>query len=182
MNLPLQIRIGDTVKWSEPAVGDYSAPTYTRTVSLRQATGSITIDVVGVANGSGWDFTLTAAQSATLAAGDVYAQDYVTLGGERYTLADGTIKALGNLAAAAGAFDGRLQSEKDLAAVQAAIRAKIAGGDVQEYSIGGRSLKKIPVADLIALENKLKADVASEKRAARVAAGLPSGRNLFVRF
>jgi hypothetical protein len=38
------------------------------------------------------------------------------------------------------------------------------------------------MADLIALETKLKADVAREARADRLAKGMNSGRSVFVRF
>jgi hypothetical protein len=53
---------------------------------------------------------------------------------------------------------------------------------VAEYTIGNRSLKSMPMTDLIALENKLKADVAKEARAERIAKGLNSGRAVYVRF
>lgn len=182
MPIPNLIVSGDTVKWSEPATGDYSSPSWTRTVSLRHRTSSVVANIVGVASGGGWEFTLSATLSATLGTGTLFVQDFVTKAAERFTLSTGTIECLPSATAAAGAFDGRSQAEVDLDNVKAAIRAKIAGGDVQEYSIGGRSLKKMLMADLIALENKLKADVQSERRARKVAAGLNSGRNVFVRF
>lgn len=183
MTVPKIIVAGDTVKWSEPATGDYSSPAWTRTVSLRHRTAALSVNVVGVANGGGWDFTLSAVSSAAIAVGTLFYQDYVSKDAERFTLATGQIECTGNAAAASGqVFDGRTQTETDLDAVRAAIRAKIAGGDVQEYTIGGRSLKKMAMADLLLLETKLKADLQSEKRARRVAAGLGSGRNVFVRF
>jgi hypothetical protein len=66
--------------------------------------------------------------------------------------------------------------------VQAAIRAIVSGGVVQEYKIGTRSLKKYEMADLIQLESKLKAEVKREQAATMVANGLGSPHNLFVRF
>lgn len=182
MAIPKIIVAGDTIKWSEPATGVYSSPTWTRTVSLRHPTMTPAINVVGAANAGGWDFTISATTSANIGTGVVYVQDYVSAGAERYTLATAEIECVANAAAASGTFDGRTQSEIDLDSVRAAIRAKIAGGDVQEYTIGGRSLKKMAMADLLALESKLKSDVQSERRARRVAAGLNSGRNVFVRF
>ena len=182
MPLPQIIVIGDTVKFTLAATADYSAPTWTRKVALRQRLGAAVIDVTGVANAGSWDFTITATQSATLVAGEVQAQDWVEKAAERFTLAIGTLQAQPNVMAGGANFDGRTQVQKDLDAVQAAIRAKIAGGDVQEYTIGSRSLKKMMMADLIALENKLRLDVARERRGAAAAQGLGNGRNVFVRF
>ena len=62
------------------------------------------------------------------------------------------------------------------------MRARISGGSVQEYSIGNRSLKKMPMPDLIALETKLKADVVLENRRKRLAEGQDSGRTTYIRF
>jgi hypothetical protein len=66
--------------------------------------------------------------------------------------------------------------------VQAAIRSIISGGAVAEYTIGSRRLKKMEMADLLALESKLKAEVKREQAAAMVANGLGNPHNLFVRF
>ena len=41
----------------------------------------------------------------------------------------------------------------------------MAGGATQEYRIGNRSLKRYDLADLIALESRLKAQVARENKA-----------------
>ena len=183
MNIPAIFFAGDTVKWSEPALPNYTSADWTRTVSLRHGTDADVLNIVGVAaTGGGWDFTITATQSATLGTGTVFVQDAVSKDGERFTVANGTVMVRANMAATTGAFDGRSQAQIDLDALRAEMRARITGGSVAEYTIGNRSLKKMPMTDLIALETKLKADVAREKRADRLAAGLNSGRNVFVRF
>jgi hypothetical protein len=106
----------------------------------------------------------------------------VSAGSERFTISTGSMEVQANVAVTTGAFDGRTQFEKDLDAIRAEMRARIEGGSVQEYSIGNRSLKKMPMADLIALETKLKSDVARETRRKRIAQGLDSGRAVYVRF
>jgi hypothetical protein len=53
---------------------------------------------------------------------------------------------------------------------------------VAEYTIGSRRLKKMEMADLLALESKLKVEVKREQAAAMVANGLGNPHNLFVRF
>lgn len=182
MNVPALIFAGDTVKWNEPATPDYNSASWTRTVSFRHRTDADVLNIEGTAAGNGWDFTISATQSATLGTGTVWFQDYVTAGSERFTIATGSMEVQANVAVTTGAFDGRTQFEKDLDAIRAEMRARIEGGSVQEYSIGNRSLKKMPMADLIAMESKLKADVAREVRRKRMAQGLDSGRAVYVRF
>ncbi len=183
MNIPGLIYAGDTVQWSDPATPLYNSASWTRTVSLRHATDADALNIVGVAAaGGGWDFTITATQSAALGTGTVYWQDYMSSGSIRNTVGTGVITVKPNLVAATGAFDGRSQAQIDLDALRAEMRARVTGGSVQEYSIGNRSLKKMPMADLIALETKLKADVAREARADRLAKGMNSGRAVYVRF
>jgi len=80
------------------------------------------------------------------------------------------------------AFDGRTQAQKDLDAVQAAIRSLMTGGATQEYRIGNRSLKRYDLADLLALESQLKATVVRENKAKIIASGLGDPNNLFIRF
>lgn len=183
MTVPALIYAGDTIKWNEPATPDYTSASWTRTISIRHRTDADVLNITGAAGAGGsWDFTITATQSATLGTGTVWYQDYVTAGSERFTVGSGSIEVQANVAVTTGAFDGRTQFETDLDAVRAEMRARISGGSVQEYSIGNRSLKKMPMADLIALESKLKADVARELRRKRIAQGLDSGRAVFVRF
>jgi hypothetical protein len=184
MNVPALIYAGDTVKWNESATADYSSTTgWVATFSMRHATGNDALNITGVADGAGgWDFTITATQSAALHVNGHWWQLVVTKAAERFTLATGELSVKANIPAAGNTYDGRSQSQIDLEAVRAAMRARIAGGEVQEYTIGNRSLKKIPMADLIALESKLKADVARETRADRLSKGLDSGRAVYVRF
>jgi hypothetical protein len=143
--------------------------------------------VVGVADGDGWRFTITAAVSAGFHEDDTgYWQAVATanVGGAKTTLGSGTFDVEPNLAytGTPAAVDARSQAQKDLDSCQAAIRALMAGGAVQEYRIGTRSLKRYELADLLALESKLKADVARENKAAMIANGLGNPHNLFVRF
>ncbi len=184
MNVPALIYAGDTVKWNEPATADYSSTaSWVATFSLRHATGNDALNITGVSDGAGgWDFTITATQSAALHANGHWWQLVVTKAPERYTLATGELTVKANIPAAGNTYDGRSQAQQDLDAIRAEMRARVGGGSVQEYTIGTRSLKKMPMTDLIALESKLKADVAREIRADRISKGMDSGRAVFVRF
>jgi hypothetical protein len=184
MNVPALIYGGDTVKWHEPATPDYSSTTgWAAAFALRHSTGNDALNITGVSDGAGgWNFTITAAQSAALHANGHWWQMTVTKASERFTLGTGYLTVQANIPAAGNTYDGRSQAQQDLDAVRAEMRARISGGSVQEYSIGNRSLKKMPMADMIALETKLMADVAREMRADRLAKGMNSGRAVFVRF
>lgn len=184
MNVPALIYAGDTVKWNEPATPEYSSTAgWVASFVLRHPTGNDALTVAGVSDGAGgWNFTLTTTQTAALHVNGHWWQVTVTKDGERYTLGTGKLDVVANIPAAGNTYDGRTQAQIDLEAVQAAMRAIVTGGATIEYSIGNRSLKKMPMADLIALETKLKTDVAREARADRLAKGMNSGRAVFVRF
>ena len=185
MKIPAELTAGDSYTWEDSSASDnlgnsISAPTWTLYYAIR---GAIALTLTATTSGSNWSTSISAAQSATLLPGEYSWQAYATSGSERKTLGQGTIKIKQNLAAVGSAnFDGRSQIKKDLDSVQAAIRAIIAGGAVQEYAIGNRSLTKMKMEDLLTLESKLKVDLSREQTADKIAQGLGSPKNLFVRF
>lgn len=189
VNIPATIQAGDTVQWRDDATSDYLGNAVTSTdwtlkYYLRTNTASAGTTVVGTAYGSGWAFTLSAAVSATLAAGTYYFQAVATKGTDSITAGAGqvTVKPALSYSGTPGAFDGRTQSAIDLEAVQAAIRSMVSGGAVQEYTIGNRHLRKMSMTDLLELESRLKARVYREQIQQDIANGLGNPRNLFVRF
>lgn len=190
MAIPSLIRAGDTIQWVEPAAVDalgepVASGVYAATAFLRFNAASEALTIAGTArNDGGWQFEISSTASGGMDAGRWYYQARATAGSVVVTLATVSVTVERSLAytGAAGAFDGRSQARKDLEAVQAAIRAIISGGAVAEYVIGTRRLKKMPLPDLIMLENKLKADVVREERAESIANGLGDPRKLLVRF
>jgi hypothetical protein len=177
------------VKWRDDASVDafgnaVTSGTWTLTYYLRTNTASEGATITGSAYGQGWELTIAAATSVGFDAGQWYWQAIATAGSEKLTLGAGQLDVLAalNYAGSPGAFDGRSQARKDLDAVQAAIRAMIAGGAVQQYSIGSRNLTKMRLESLLQLEAKLKADVKREQAAELAANGLGNPHNLFVRF
>lgn len=189
MKIPAQIRAGDTVTWRDDAARDnlgnaIDSGSWTLTYYLRTNKTHEGATVVGTAYGTGWQFTIAQGTTAGFDAGQWYWQAEATKSGEHVTLGSGQLEVLASLSYAGqpAAFDGRSQAQKDLDAVQAAIRSIIAGGAVAEYTIGSRRLKKMEMADLLALEGKLKAEVKREQAAQLMANGLGNPHNLFVRF
>ena len=188
MNIPAQIRAGDTVKWRDVEAVDnlgnaISSSSWTLTYYLRTNTSSEGATVVGTAYGTGWEFTLAASPSAGFDAGQWYWQAIATAGSEKVTLGAGQVEVLSALSYAGtpGAFDGRSQAQIDLDSVQAAIRA-IISGQAKQYSIGSRSFTKLDLGELMERESRLKAEVKREQMASLIANGQGNPHNLFVRF
>ena len=192
MNIPKKIYAGTTIKWrDDSAVGPLNESitsgtgNWSLTYYLRTNTASEGHTVVGTSYGTGWEFTISATDSADFDAGDWYWQAIATKGAESLTLGYGNLTVEASLSYTGAGnlkFDGRTQAQKDLEAVQTAIRTLLAGGAVQEYRIGNRNLKRYDLADLIQLEGRLKAEVKREEQAELIANGLGNPRNMFVRF
>ena len=189
MNIPAQITAGDTVKWRDVATKDnlgnvIDSSAWTLTYYLRTDKANHGATIVGVAYGSGWESTISATTSAAFDAGHWFWQAIASQGSTKITLGAGGIDVAAalNYTGNPGAFDGRSQAHQDLDAVDAAIRAIVTGGVVQEYMIGGRRLKKYDLAELQVLRSRLIAEVKREQAAASVAQGLGNPHNLFVRF
>ena len=189
MNIPSEIRAGDTVKWRDDSTTDVfgneiKSDEWTLKYYLRFDKGNEAHTSTGTAFGTGWEFTISATDSTDFDSGTWYWQAVATKASETLTLGYGTLTVEDNLAYTSGpsAYDGRSQVKKDLEAIQLAIRTLIQGGAVQEYRIGNRNLKRYDLADLIQLEGRYKAEVKREEQAEMMANGLGNPRNMFVRF
>lgn len=182
MNIPSKITAGDSISWLDEATKDeLNNPidsTWTLKYILKQGTTSLTL--TAAADGDGWKTSITKTQSSTFAAGQVFWQSYAEKASDRKTLGTGQVTFLQDMTTATGTFDGRTQLEKDLAAVQAAMRGIYTDG-ISEYQIMGRSIRKMPMEDLILLESKLKYDILLEKQKLGINTGRDP-RTLKVRF
>ncbi len=184
MKIPATIAAGDSATWKDAPTVDnarraLSPPSWTLKYAIR---GAQTLDLTATQDGTDWTTSISKAQSAALTAGRYYWQAYVENGSERITIGNGQLDITPNLSTASAGAELRTQSKQDLDAVQAAMRAMIAGGAVQKYMIHGRQVEKMTMADLIQLESKLKATVARENAAQSIANGQGNPNNVFVRF
>jgi hypothetical protein len=151
---------------------------------LRTNTNHEGATVTGTARADGgWDMAITATTSSAFDAGTWYWETRITSGATVLTIGSGTTKVLPglNYSGQPAAFNGQSQAEQDLAAVQAAIRAIVSKG-AKSYTIGSRKFDAADLAQLMQRESQLKAIVARERAAEKVAAGLGDPRSLFVRF
>jgi hypothetical protein len=192
MGIPSSITAGVDVAWIDAATTDIfgnevTNVTHNLTYYFRLNTIGEGASATGVAYENGWRVTLPAATSATMnASPSWYFQALLTAvsDGAVTEYSRGQIEVLASLvySGTPAAFDGRTQAQKDLDAVQAAIRSLMTGGATQEYRIGNRSLKRYDLTELLALESRLKAVVARENKAKLIASGLGDPNNLYVRF
>jgi hypothetical protein len=177
---PTTIAAGDTVTWRRD-LPDYPAGEWTLKYRLINLSGHI--DIVTTASGTTHVVDEPASTTVAWTAGTYIWQSYVVDGaGVRYTIGSGTMVIKPNLAAMSAGYDARSTARKALDDARAARAAYIAtNGHVAEYEIAGRRMKYKNAAEIEAHIQALEREVASEAKAERLAAGLPSGNRVLVR-
>lgn len=187
--VPDLIYAGDTVVFDVPSFTDplgnsVDSSTYTLTFYARTNTALEGATVVGTAEGDGWRVTIPASTTTDFDAGLWTWQAIATVGSVQYTAGRGqfTVKASAAYSGDPGAFDDRSRAEIDLGHVEAAIRTLAQGGMVESYSIGGRSLKRYNMEQLLKLRDDLRNEIAMERRAEKIRQGLGNPGLAKVRF
>ena len=189
-DLPSEIIAGTTIEWVDEATTagineTISSPDWTLEYFLRTNTASEGHIATGTQyqNSTGWQFTISATDSAGFAAGDWFWSARAFKSGKVFEIGNGELVVKQSLqyTGTPSAIDNRTQTEIDLDAVTAAIRAIIAD-KAAECSIGNRRFKRIDLPELRAREAELKARVFSEKRYSLKSQGLGDPKNLYVHF
>jgi len=169
--IPASVRAGSAYEWTESFSPDAGTLVYT----IFGAGGVYSL------SGSGSDFALTSEVSAPWAPGKYDWTLRRVTGTEKVELAHGVLTILPNPDFHPGGLDGRSHARRVLDAVEAVLEGR-AGDDVQEISIRGRSVKSMPIADLLRFRSIYRAEVRAEEDANRASKGLPSRRILKTRF
>ena len=189
-DLPSIIVAGTTIEWVDEATTavinkTISSPDWTLEYYLRTNTASEGHTVTGTqyANSTGWQFTISSTDSANFDAGNWFWAARAFKSSDVFEIGSGELEVKQSLqySGTPTAIDNRTQTEKDLDAVTACIRALIED-KAQEYSIGNRTFKRIDIKELRAREAELKSRVATEKRYSYISQGLGDPKNLYVRF
>lgn len=176
---PAILRAGDTWRWKRADLTSFNpASGWTLSYVLINSAGKIEFS----ATADGVDFLVdeAAADTASHAAGVYSWFAYVSNDPDRFEVGTGTVEVRPDLAAAA-VLDTRSHARKVLEAIEAVLERR-ATKDQEEYSIEGRSLKRTPIADLVKLRDRYRAEVDSEIAAERLAQGLGTGRKILTRF
>lgn len=178
---PLELRAGDTWKWRREDLVDFPASTWVLKYRFKNTAGGF--EVTAAADGAHHAVTVTASASSVYNEGRYDYIAWVESGAEKYTVKTGELSVLPDLRAnsATNPSDIRSHARKVLEAIEAVIE-KRATKDQEAYTIAGRSLQRTPLPQLIMMRDRYRTEVRREIQAARIAAGLDSGRGFFVRF
>jgi len=157
-NEPKELRAGITWEWTREDIADYPAPTWTLKYWFKKTGSSgANFSITAAADGTGFDVTVLAAISAALTAGDYTWVAIVTAGTESREVDRGTLVLLPRYDVASN-FDDREHARIVLDAIESVIQGR-ATKDQQEYTIGGRSLKRTPLDELEKFRDKYRAEV-----------------------
>lgn len=176
MTEPTIIYAGDSVTWTR-TLADYPAPTWTLGYSLVKADTAYTIATT--ADGSSHRAAVSTTTTAAYLPGEYTLTAYVTQAGERVTL-PGASRVTVRPNPALSTADPRSHARRTLDAIDALLEGR-ATGDVAAYTINGRSLTKVPLAELITLQSHYRRLVDREDAESRIARGLASGRKIYSR-
>ncbi|MBZ0106137.1 MAG: hypothetical protein K8H84_10955 [Sulfuricella denitrificans] len=180
---PAVFTAGDTLQFTR-SLADYPASAgWVLSYTLINATTKISFS----ASASGDDHlvNVAAATTAGWAAGDYSWLARVTKTSEVYTVGNGTLSILPNIAAVGvTALDGRSDARVILDGLMAAYKTHVAGGSghVAEYEIAGRKMKFRSAAEILTQIEHWKTIVAAEERAERINKGQKAGNRILVRF
>ena len=181
---PYEVYAGDTFRWDKD-VKDYTpADGWALTYSFRSVTGT-GFNITGAANSGnrGWELTVAASTTASYTPGEYNWQAYVTKGSERYVVDNGVTVIHRNLnALAVGAVtDLRSHAKLMISKIQSVLEGRV-DADIENYSIGGRSINKIPVNELVNILHTYEEKLDKEERKRRLANKHGSGRLIKARF
>ena len=175
---PEKLTAGVTWKWNK-TLSDYPASEWSLIYYLRRD-GATQTAINTTADGDTFQVNLIFAltSSTTPAVYDMIG--IVTKGGDKFVVYDGIVEVLPN-PASSSAYDPRSHARKVLDLIEAAMEGRIPNG-MESYTIGGRSINKIPLKELRELYEKYKQDVEREVQIERLANGRRSGKNIGIRF
>lgn len=117
-----------------------------------------------VADGNGHVLTIAATTTASWPAGTYTYSERVTNGVLVHEVGRGSLTVTPDVSAVTD--DGRTHAQRALAAIEAALEGRIGDG-IQNYSIAGRAVSKIPLKELYELREKYRLQVYIERNRGR---------------
>ena len=163
---PTQLVVGDRWAWKRADLGvDYPPASHSLKYVLRLHATGTEIEITANESGNDYLVEVLSATTAAYTAGFYVWQAYIirTSDSQRVTIGTGTVELVADRDTATG--DPRTHARKVLDAIEAVLENR-ATVDQQEYSIAGRSLKRMPIDELIKLRKTYQAEVDAEERPA----------------
>lgn len=171
---------GDTLEFTTSTPDFPAGSGWTLKIRLAPRATGVEIDIASTADGDDHLVSVPATTTAAWSAGWYTATVYAEKGAERYTLERVQVEVKAASTTLADGTDNRTHARKVLDAIEAVLESR-ATVDQQEYAINGRSLKRMPIDQLLKLRQVYRAEVAGEDAASRLDAGLGMGRKVQVR-
>lgn len=175
---PDVIVAGDTVRWVKKLTDYLPADGWVLSYVFTSQAG--VFSVVASDNGDGSHLaSVTAADSAAYVPEAYRWQASVTKAAERHTVAWGATEVLPDYATYPPA-DVRTPAKQLLDAVEATLKGR-ATTDQASYSVGGVSIARLSMAELLQARSRLQGEVVREERVERIRKGLGHTGNILVR-
>lgn len=169
---PAELVAGDVWRWWPAGLGGFPAADGWALEYVFSGPGPA-VTVAGVEVGGAWRVEVAGAASAAWLPGRYrWTVRVVADNGDRLTLASGRVEVVPDPATLADA-DPATWWERVKAACEAAVLGK-ASADQQEMTIAGRTLKRIPLPELVALHREAERRVAELRARERAGGRRPS--------
>lgn len=183
MPLVSELTAGDTLNYTASVPGYPASEGWVLTLRLVPQGAGAALSVAATASGDEFLVQVAAGTTAGWPAGVYTYAAYVQDAGAtvRHTVEVGKFTVRPDPVAAESGLDMRSHARRVLEAVEAVLEGRATQAH-SEYVIGGRQLKFIPMADLLALRDKYRGEVWAEDDARSAAAGVGTRRKLLVRF
>lgn len=182
---PSEIVVGDFIQWKRSdLVADYPPADYTATYVARITGGGnteIQVTATNYNSGEAYLVTVESTTSADFVPGYYHWQLEIVRNSDsnRIVVDRGAFTAIVDLDV--GGADPRTHDEKMLTKIQSILEGR-ADGDVESYSIQGRSLTKIPIKDLMEWERHYRQRVERYKKKEDIKLGRKTDSTIKVRF
>lgn len=180
---PLKIVAGDFIQWKKTSLAEsYPPATHSAEYVARiTAGGASEITIPATERTSYYLFQVSSATSAAFTAGYYHWQLEVveTASGNRIVIERGDFEIIADLDN--NGADPRSHAEIMLAKIESLLEGR-ADKDVSSYSIQGRSISKMSIADLLQWRDYYRKEVLKERRDNAIALGRPTKTTMKVRF
>ncbi|HEX6940901.1 MAG TPA: hypothetical protein VF158_15900 [Longimicrobiales bacterium] len=153
---PTEITAATTVQWDRVLAEHPPADGWTLKYAIR---GPVDLDVAATVAGDVYQVRITAAETQPLTPGMYRLYGFVERGEDRYVVYDGSLEVLESPIAPVGRAT---HAETVLAAIDARIEGRLTA-DLEEVTINGRSVKHIPIGELVRLRGIYAAKVDAER-------------------
>jgi hypothetical protein len=164
--IPASITAGDTVSWTRDLAAYPRSAGWSLHYALVGMASVYAIQASAGSNADGFAMKVLATDSAGWAPGDYTVQEYATqVDGTRETVGISRITVLVNLALVGSAgTDTRSPARRIYQAISAVLEGRATEAEL-EVQVNGRTIKYIPVTDLLVLRNAMRIELANEHKA-----------------